>query len=296
MRVTTFYYFVELSDTRLTELQKLLSLMAERLDISGLIVLAHEGCNGTISGARGSIEEFKQTLTAERGFTGLDFKDSEADRHPFRRFKVDIRKEIVAIGKEDIKPGGKNGHLSPEEWHRILKNQEDVVVLDTRNFYETSLGKFKGALDPAISKFNEFPDFVKNCSIEKNKRVLMYCTGGIRCEKAAIEMQNQGFKNVYQLDGGILKYLEQYPEGEYEGECFVFDHRVAVDHNLKSSSRYRLCPHCGNPGEKKIQCTLCAKDTTVCERCLQENSFHSCSKNCAYHLRRRESGRSGVLS
>jgi len=289
MKVTTFYQFVSLSEERLAELQSFLTQLARRLNISGLIVLAREGCNATISGPPDSIKEFKLILTAEPEFTDLQFKDSEAGKHPFKRFKVDVRNEIVTIGKDDIKPGAKNGHLSPEQWHKLLQSRKDMVLLDTRNVYETNIGKFKGALDPLIAKFNEFPEFVQKSGLKKDTKILMYCTGGIRCEKAAIEMQNQGFKNVFQLDGGILKYLEEYPEGEFEGECFVFDHRVALDKNLKSSRRYRLCPHCGNPGDQVLDCLLCENETVICRSCREDESLNSCSKNCAYHLRKASS-------
>lgn len=160
------------------------------------------------------------------------------------------------------------------------------MLLDTRNVYETAIGKFRGAVDPKLQKFSEFSDFVTASDIPKNKKVLMYCTGGIRCEKASLEMQRLGFEDVYQLSGGILKYLEEFPDGPFEGECFVFDHRVAVDKNLRPSKQYKLCPHCGNPGDKSISCRKCGAQAIICDGCANNEYKVSCSKNCAHHLER----------
>jgi UPF0176 protein len=184
------------------------------------------------------------------------FKDSHAEKPIYRRWSVKLKPEIVLLKQKGIHPQGKHRHLSPVEWDAMLK-QDDVVVLDARNDYEVALGKFSGAIDPKIKKFHQFPAFLKKADLPKEKTVLMYCTGGIRCEKALLAMEAEGFSNVYQLEGGILAYLEKFPHQAFEGECFVFDKRVAVDQNLRPSTVYRLCSGCGDPAREK-----------VCEQCL----------------------------
>lgn len=248
------------------------------------MLIAKEGVNATVAGKTESIDAFKKILTDT--FGPMNFKDSPAESQPFRRWKVSIREEIVALGKPDIVPSGKNNHLPPQEWDKML-HEEGTVVIDVRNSYETQIGTFKGAIDPKTETFNQFPEFVKNSNIPKDTKVLICCTGGIRCEKAIVEMQQQGYEHVYQLDGGILKYIEEMPNQSFEGECFIFDHRVAVDQNLQPSKRYGMCIHCGNPGDIKGNCTLCNKHTTVCTQCVAKGKQKVCSKNCNYHLQKK---------
>lgn len=249
----------------------------------GLVLVAPEGINGTVSGSNEAIAQWKEHLT-ER-FGKIDFKDSSADHQVFRRFFVKIKPEIVCIKDEKIRPQGSRKHLSPEEFHRVLQ-EEDVVVLDTRNDYEVAIGKFDGAIDPHIKRFHEFPAYVAQSGIPKDKKVLMYCTGGIRCEKALIAMEQQGYGHVYQLEGGILAYLQKFPEGKFRGECFVFDHRVAVDQHLQPSSVYQLCPHCGDPGDVRITC-MCGKMQKICKNCQRDRVPHTCSKRCAHEAKKR---------
>jgi UPF0176 protein len=221
----------------------------------------------------------------------LIIKESSSTTPPFKRFKVKTREEIVTLGKPDILPlSSADTHLSPEEWHQALLD-EDVIVIDTRNWYETKLGKFKKAIDPELDEFQQWPEYLQKSELPKDKKILIYCTGGIRCEKAIVEMHNQGFENVYQLEGGILNYLQKYPEQSFEGECFVFDHRVAVDQNLQPSQKYKMCPHCGQPGETVISCLECESKAIVCEACRKEKAQNTCSKNCAYHYQRKNMSR-----
>ena len=220
----------------------------------------------------------------ESHFGSLNFKDSWSDKHSFHEMKVKIKKEIVSLNRPDLVPCHKDFHLSPQKWHQMLK--DDVLVLDARNKYETAIGRFKKSIDPQLNEFNEFPKYLKDCPLPKDKKILMYCTGGIRCEKALVLAQEQGYKKVYQLDGGILSYLKSFPKGHFQGECFVFDYRVAIDSDLKPSKKYRLCPHCGEPGQKKIQCQQCGQEDIVCQSCLnQAPEFKTCSKNCAHHFK-----------
>jgi len=280
-RVIAFYKFTPLSVEELPSLQKNLQDQGKDLDLSGLLLVAPEGINGTVAGRAQSIECMKQFL--EQKFGDLMFKDSASDSKPFKRYKVDLRTEIVSLGKPSIKPEGtEKNYLTPKEWNTLM-DREDVVILDTRNTYETAIGKFKNALDPGMERFSEFPDFVEKCDIPKDKKVLMYCTGGIRCEKASLEMKRQGYEHVYQLQGGILGYFAESPVKHFEGECFVFDHRVAVDHTLEPSVRYTLCPHCGDPGDQRLSCLVCGTDAVICEACSVKEERKTCSLNCQYH-------------
>lgn len=242
--------------------------------------MSTEGVNGTIAGSLENIQTFKEILQNELG--EILFKDSTADEQPFKRFFVKIRPEIVTLGDTSVLPEQDNSHLSPAEWNQVIEN-EDVVIIDTRNDYETEIGMFEGAIDPGLKKFQDFPEYVSSSGLPKEKKVLMYCTGGIRCEKALVEMKRQGYQHVYQLDGGILKYLQEFPEGKFNGECFVFDHRVAVNQELKPSEKYKLCPHCGDPGDVSITCLRCQKSGVICSRCATHEERRTCSKNCAYH-------------
>lgn len=286
--VTTFYKFFSQSKEELEELRTQLLKKGEALNLKGLLLIGTEGVNATVCGLEQEMMEFKSFLQ-DRFKQELTFKDSWSNGNPFWRWKVKIRKEIVTIGAPGLAPNSeKNNHLSPEDWHKAVK-EENVVVIDTRNTYETDIGKFKTALDPKINDFQEFSEFMKSSNIEKHKEVLIYCTGGIRCEKAILDLNNQGYENVYQLDGGILNYLKKYPNEEFEGECFVFDHRVSVDQNLNPSQRYSLCPHCGNPGDQLIECIQCCQNHIVCKHCLSQEeekpTVRTCSKNCSYHYK-----------
>ena len=251
--------------------------------MGGLTIVGSEGVNGTVAGSASSIRKWKQKIEEFAG--EVTFKDSKSDGQPFKRWFVKIRPEIVSLGNVGIVPSGKHNHLTPEEWDAVI-DSEDVVILDTRNDYETEIGIFEGATDPKLHCFQEFPEYVKNCDIPKDKKILMYCTGGIRCEKACLEMERQGYENVYQLDGGILRYMQERPSSKWQGECFVFDHRVAVAEDLKPSRRYGLCPHCGDPGDQNITCMQCEGPGIMCVRCLQSMESPICSKNCAYCRKR----------
>ncbi|MBX7138667.1 MAG: hypothetical protein K1X83_11855 [Oligoflexia bacterium] len=288
IEVTCFYKFCDLSPARVAGLKSEILECGTRSGMRGLVLLAEEGINGTVSGSAAAIGAFKAFLRGLPEFSDLSFKDSRCQKPPFRLFKVDLRKEIVALGDREVQPWrAARRALSPAEWQAALA-AGDATVLDTRNIYETALGKFRNAVDPGIKVFSDFRNFLKHWPENREKKILIYCTGGIRCEKAAIEMENQGFKNVYQLDGGILNYLAQFPDQGFEGECFVFDHRVAVDQALQPSQRYGLCPHCGDPAAQRCSCLNCSKTAFICERCAQERALQSCSKNCAYHLRRND--------
>ncbi|MCL4158026.1 UNVERIFIED_CONTAM: hypothetical protein GTU68_024467, partial [Idotea baltica] len=257
--VISFYKFKKLDEAGLKNLVEKLKSIAEADNWLGLIILANEGANGTIANAnKEALLKLKNFLCEFFEDQNIDFKESTAKQVPFKRFKIKVRPEIVTIGRPDLFPDGDFGHLSPKEWHAALNEKdENTVLIDTRNWYETEVGIFQGAIDPKMEMFTEFEGYVKKAEIPKDKKIMMYCTGGIRCEKASLLMKDMGYDNVFQLKGGILKYMEEFPEGKFDGECFVFDHRVAVNKDLNQSEVFALCPLCGNPGTEKITCIKC---------------------------------------
>ena len=280
--VTTFYKFIRLHDLDLVESD--LCKMAKDLGVQGLVILGAEGINSTSSAdSPEAMEKFKNFIRQYFNCPDLLFKDSSTPSAPFRRFKVKQREEIVTIGAPDLFPEeGKNHHLTPTQWNHVLKNETDFVMIDTRNWYETKIGTFHGALDPKIDQFTEFPNWVDQQNYDKKKKMLIFCTGGIRCEKGILALQERGYENVYQLEGGILKYLQEYPNDQFKGECFVFDNRVAVDQELQPTQKYKLCPHCGQPAFQTIDCVRCDYQVMICEDCANlEIKKETCSKNCA---------------
>ena len=226
----------------------LLKVMTDN-NVYGTLLLASEGINGTISSTREGIDAVLSWLDQQPGLDNIDTKESWDTEIPFYRTKVKLKKEIVTMGVEGIDPKQVVGtYVKPEDWNDLISDP-DVVLVDTRNDYEVEIGTFKGAIDPQTTSFREFPQWAKdNLGASKNKQVAMFCTGGIRCEKSTAYMKEQGFDEVYHLQGGILKYLEQVPQEQtlWQGECFVFDNRVAVDHDLKRGS-YDQCHACRMP-------------------------------------------------
>ncbi len=280
--IVTFYKFLPIAKADLEALRDTWKNEGEKLGICGLFLMAEEGVNTTLAGEKKNVEVFIALVEQTTGT--LILKESEAEKKPFRRWKVSIREEIVAIGNPSMHPiGTENTHISPAEWDAMLE-QEDVVVIDARNTYETDIGMFKNAIDPKTNTFLEFPEAVKQLNIPKDKKIMMYCTGEIRCEKASMEMKRQGYEHVYQLQGGILGYLNERPDSYFQGECFVFDHRVAVDQHLKPSSQYGLCVFCGDPGDVHEQCSHCEKNSVRCKECAKTHSA-ACSKRCISDMR-----------
>jgi UPF0176 protein len=245
------YKFVELPDY--AALQANIHEACVAHHIKGTILLAREGINGTIAGLPSDIQAVLHFLRTDAAFEGkfasLEHKESYANEHPFYRMKVKLKKEIVTMGVPSVNPNNTVGtYVKPEDWNALISDP-DVIVLDTRNDYEVHIGTFKGAVDPKTTTFREFPEYVsQNLDKTKHKKVAMFCTGGIRCEKASSYMLEQGFDEVYHLQGGILKYLETVPEAEslWLGECFVFDQRVAVKHGLEVGE-FDQCYACRMP-------------------------------------------------
>jgi UPF0176 protein len=246
-KVAAFYKFAKLPQYQ--ELQEALLIALKQGSIKGSVLLAREGVNGTIAGKPDQIDQALRDLEIITSIIGIEPKFSFAETMPFRRMKVRLKKEIVTIGNVKADPTERVGtYVDPLDWNALI-NDPDVVLIDTRNDYEVGIGTFKGAIDPHTESFGEFPNYVRqNLGNQKHKKIAMFCTGGIRCEKASSFMLNEGFENVYHLKGGILKYLEVVPHAEstWDGACFVFDERVAVEHGLKVSD-FSLCHGCMNP-------------------------------------------------
>jgi UPF0176 protein len=245
--VAALYKFVTLEDFH--ELREPLLDQCLAAGVRGTLLLAREGINGTIAGARIEIDRVLSYLKADPRLADLEHKESFDDHVPFYRMKVKLKKEIVTMGVNGVNPNQRVGtYVKPEDWNALV-NDPEVVLIDTRNDYEVGIGTFRGAVDPHTTNFREFPAYVrKHFNPQKNRKVAMFCTGGIRCEKASSFMLQEGFEEVYHLQGGILKYLEQVPseQSTWEGECFVFDNRVSVDHQLEKGS-YDQCHGCRHP-------------------------------------------------
>ena len=245
--VYALYKFVTLKDFE--SLRKPLRDLMEQLQVRGTLLLAEEGINGTISGERAAMDQVIQWLRNDARMADLEYKESTHDEQPFHRIKVKLKKEIVTMGHEDIDPNKVVGtYVDAKDWNDIIADPETVLI-DTRNDYEYEIGTFKNAINPETETFREFPEYVKqNFDPKQHKKVAMFCTGGIRCEKASSFMKQQGFEEVYHLKGGILKYLEEVEQDEslWDGECFVFDDRVAVNHDLKKGA-YDQCNACRYP-------------------------------------------------
>ena len=286
----SLYAFARQDEAALPAVQRELQQLAGELGVKGLVILAHEGSNAMIAATEETyLERYVERLGELLSIEKWDLKKNESECQPYRKMKVQIRSEIVSSKNHTLDPENDGqGHLTPAEWNEVLQSGDEVAVIDVRNWYETELGMFKGAIDPDTKHFSEFPEYVQNSGIPKDKKVLMYCTGGIRCEKASLEMKSQGYEHVFQLHGGILRYLEQCPEQEFEGECFVFDDRVAVDQKLQPTENFSFCPHCGQPGAEIISCVNCNRSARVCTQCIEKNEEVTCSHNCAHHVQRRK--------
>ena len=253
--IISFYKFIPILD--LDKLKHHIENICEKLKTKGTILIAPEGINGTIEGSKKNINNFTKEIKLDERFIDLDPKFSFNSKNSFHRMKVRLKKEIVTIGNTDINPNKEIGkYVEPILWNEFIKDP-DTILIDTRNTYEVSIGSFKGAINPKIKSFRDFPNWVKK-NLEskdnryKNKKIVMFCTGGIRCEKATSYLVNEGFTNVSHLKGGILKYLENVPKQDslWDGECFVFDQRVSVAEGLKPGS-YLMCHGCRMPLKKE---------------------------------------------
>jgi len=270
--VAALYKFVSITDREGVQVE--LKTRCKALGVYGSLLVADEGINGTICAPdKASMDDIITYIISVVGADDLELKYSTASLRPFRRMKVRLKREIVTLKQSHVDPTQQKGiYLTPREWHDMLRDNPDMPVIDTRNDYETAIGTFKNALDPQTKEFHEFPDFVqKNLNPDHHKKVAMFCTGGIRCEKASSYMLAEGFDTVYHLKGGILKYLEEIPAEEslWDGECYVFDHRVSLGHGL-SQGTYDYCFGCGFPINAQDKSHDSYEEGICCARCVDD--------------------------
>ncbi|MCH7741416.1 MAG: rhodanese-related sulfurtransferase [Proteobacteria bacterium] len=270
--VCALYHFVHLPDFKKLQ-APLKKLMAENT-VRGTLLLAPEGINGTIAGSRDGVDSILKWLDGDERFSELRRKESFTDEMPFNRAKVKLKREIVTMGVEDIDPNDITGtYVKPEDWNELISDPE-VTLIDTRNEYEVGIGTFKNAINPHTTSFREFPDYAKtHLNPEKNKKVAMFCTGGIRCEKSTAYLKSLGFDQVYHLQGGILRYLEEIEEEAslWEGECFVFDDRVTVDQQLEKG-QYDQCHACRMPISEQDKRSNAYVQGLSCPHCIDKQT------------------------
>lgn len=259
------------------------------IGVRGRIIVAHEGLNGTISGTEEACKKYMETVKADPRFASIDFKVEEIEDHAFQKLHVRVKPEIVHSGLTHIDPNKKTGkHLSPADFKKI-KDENDVIILDCRSDYEFSIGRFKNALTLDIGNFRDFPQRVKELEKFKGKKIVTYCTGGIKCEKASAYLLEQGFEDVYQLHGGIIKYGIEEKGEDFEGKCYVFDNRVAVDVNKVNPKVISKCYVCGTESDRMVNCanSVCNRHVPICEKCGWEMDG-ACSDECKKHPEKRE--------
>jgi len=265
------YRFVDLDDR--DELREPFLNRCEELDLKGTILLSSNGINFSLSGSQESVDRYLEFLESDERFIGIPLKVTYNDYKPFRRMLVRLKKEIISLGMDDIRPVEFTGpNIKPNEFQEMLDNEEEVIVLDTRNDYEVRVGTFKNAIDLKIPSFRDFPEAVSNLPEEyKKKPIVMFCTGGIRCEKASAVMLKSGFENVKQLEGGILDYFKDTDASHWDGDCFVFDDRVAVDKGLNETD-YVMCYSCREPLTKDEVRSPDYKVDDYCPYCVEEKA------------------------
>lgn len=239
------YRFVDLPDR--DSLRNPIREKCFGLGLKGTVLLSHNGINFFLAGNEGEINDFVSFLEEDERFQGIPLQISHSDYQPFRRMLVRLKKEIISLGMDEIKPAETPGNfIEPNEFKRWLDEEREVIILDTRNDYELRVGTFQNAIDLDIKSFREFPEAIKKLEQDKSTPVVMFCTGGIRCEKASIVMENQGWKNVQQIKGGVLGYFKETGGAHWNGDCFVFDQRVSLDKNLREAS-HEMCFKCREP-------------------------------------------------
>lgn len=270
--VLLYYKFVEVKDPAFETMQH--KYVCDGLGLKGRIIIAQEGINGTVAGNSAQLKKYIDYMDKHPLFDGIVFKRSYSGKMPFGKMIVKHRDEIVTLGKKvDIGNTGK--YLKPSELHDLFEKDEDMVVVDMRNNYEYDVGRFEGAIQPNTTKFYELPSKIKNLKIDKEKKIVTYCTGGIRCEKATVLLKEIGYENVYQLEGGIVKYLEKYPDGYFKGKNFVFDNRMVTNVDTPSGKEVlSKCEHCRQSCDRYIDCTdtKCHRLFICCKDCEKKHS------------------------
>lgn len=257
-------------------------------NLRGRIIIAKEGINGTLSGLKPDCEKYMKHLLADPRFSHTEFKVEPYENHAFQKLNIRVKDEIVLAGLKHIDPTKKTGiYIEPHEFKKI-KNEDDVVIVDVRSNYEHNIGKFKNAISFDIDNFRDFPDKVEALEKYKDKKIITYCTGGIKCEKASAYLMEKGFKNVYQLHGGIIKYGIEEGGEDFEGKCYVFDSRILADVNKVNPKVISTCFICGTDCDRMVNCANpdCNKHVSICEKCANEMEG-ACSEKCKEHPKKR---------
>lgn len=284
-KILLYYKYVPLQNPE--ELKTWQKELCQRLNLKGRILISSEGLNGTVAGTPAEIDAYMQETSKRVEFADMEWKISWAEEQVFPKLKVLVRDEIVTLGViktgQDVSLDKKGDYIEPEELLELYEKNKDFIIIDARNNYEAKIGKFKNALTPDIRNFREFPAFVEQISDYKNKTVVTYCTGGVRCEKASAYMREQGFKNVRQLHGGIHEYGEKARGKHFEGEMFVFDKRLHIPVNSENPQAIAQCLFCQTPISRYIDCTRigCPELFICCENC--ESTYDAtCSTECMH--------------
>ena len=267
--IISFYKFITIKNP--DELKDMLFVLCKKSKILGTIIVSKEGVNGMLAGDDDSLKT-ATSFFSKLGFSIDDFKFSKSNIKPFKRLRIKIKEELISLGYPKLSnPNEAVGkYVEPEDWNNLI-SKGDLILMDTRNQYETSIGSFTQAVLPPIKNFKEFPNFIKKHNIKKDAKIAMFCTGGIRCEKASAYLLKTGFKDVSHLKGGIIKYLEKVPEEEsrWEGECYVFDNRVSIEQDLKQGN-YLNCNGCGEPLRKEEAAHPKYKKGVSCPKCYDD--------------------------
>lgn len=288
-RVLLYYKFIKIEDPENFAKEHL--ALCKQLGLRGRILVAEEGLNGTVSGTVEQTKAYMEEVHSDPRFADMVFKIDEVEENAFKKMYVRNRKSIITLlPEDDVSPNEKVGeYLKPEEWYEMLQ-RDDVIVVDGRNDYEYELGHFKGAIKPEVKNFKQFPQWIaENLSEYKDKKILTYCTGGIRCEKLTGVFLNQGFNEVYHLEGGIVTYgKNENTKGRlFEGKCYVFDERISVKiNNTEEDVVVSICKHCGQPSDRYINCTNddCHDQHICCEACEKVHEGF-CSDKCVEHVK-----------
>ena len=283
--IAALYLFIPVADP--AELKQKFLQELSPLQLCGTLLIAPEGINGTLAGSELAIQKLLISLNKNTGLSQKDVKFSYSEEKPFNRFKIRLKREIVTFNQPHVNPNLRVGtYIEPDQWNTLIEDP-DVTVIDTRNKYETLIGTFKNAIDPKIDSFTEFSDYVReNLDPKKHKKIAMFCTGGIRCEKASSFMLAEGFESVFHLKGGILKYLEEIPkeQSRWQGDCYVFDRRMAVGHGL-TTGHYSMCYCCGYPLSDKDKTHNLYEEGVSCAHCYEKTSFENKSN---YRMRHKQ--------
>ncbi|MGF1637076.1 MAG: rhodanese-related sulfurtransferase [Cyclobacteriaceae bacterium] len=290
--ILLYYCYTKIEDPEEFRFQHHLYCVENRL--MGRIIIASEGINGTISGLRADCEKYMRDLKADPRFQTVEFKIDESEKNAFEKIYVRVKPEIVHSGLTTIDPTKKTGgYVEPEEFKELLKS-DDVVILDVRSNYEHKVGRFKKAITLDIENFRDFPEKIGELQKYKDKKIVTYCTGGIKCEKASAYLLEQGFDNVYQLHGGIIKYGLEAGGEDFEGKCYVFDSRVVVDVNKVNPEVISECYVCGMECDRMVNCAnpVCNIHVPICPSCA-EKLEGACSESCRQHPEKRPYNGSG---